>query len=139
MIPLRFRNLRPYLATFVFSRFPRPPLSEIIRWTFQPGKQQRAAKYIQSVLDKSDMKEIWFNNYNKPFYYPKKARWIDLCQTVDECLNPKNWHHFITNQTQLKETDIVVDCGAAEGLFSFVSAFTATMVYSIEPIPSWHA
>lgn len=139
MIPKRFQILRPYVASFIHSRFPRPPFAEVLNWLVQPGKEDRMKKFVGSVADQDKMHEIWFKGLDKPFYYPKNSRWIDLCQTVDECMNAKNWHHFITKETPISQDDIVVDCGAAEGLFSYVSAFTAQRVYAIEPVPSWHS
>lgn len=138
MFPRRFRNIRPYLASFIHSRFPRPPVSEIFQWITQPGKEQRASKFIESVADAKGMKEIRFKGFDKPLYYPNTSNWINLCQTIDECLNPKNWHYFITEETPINDQDIVVDCGAAEGLFSYLASFHAKQVYAVEPIPSWH-
>jgi len=137
-LPHRFDNLRPYIASFLHSRFQRPPVGEIIHWITQPGKEQRANRFIESKKEAGDLWEIQFRGFNIPFYYPKTASWIDLCQTVDECLNPKNWHHFITDVTPIHPDDVVVDCGAAEGLFSFVAGQKAKKVYAVEPIPFWH-
>jgi len=111
----------------------------MIQWLTQPDKEQRANKYIDRVTSEANLKQIWFKQLNRPFYYPKSARWIDFCQTVDECFNPHNWHHFITKETPIGQNDIVVDCGAAEGLFSYVAAFKAKKAYAVEPVPSWHS
>ena len=138
MLPKRLENIRPYLASFIHLRFDRPEVSEILRWIFQPGKEARAEKFIQKRSVVGDFMELHLKGNENTFYYPAAASWIDLCQTIDECFNPKNWHHFITPETPITPDDVVVDCGAAEGLFSFVAAKTAKMVYAIEPIPSWH-
>jgi FkbM family methyltransferase len=138
MIPRRFAILRPYLASFVHSRFPRPPLSEVLHWLIQPGKEQRAARFVTSKRAADGMLEIQFLGHPQPFYYPQSASWIDLCQTIDECLNPANWHHFLSPETPIGADDVVVDCGAAEGLFSFTVAQRAQRVFAIEPVPFWH-
>lgn len=138
MLPRRFNNLRPYLASYIFPRFPRPAIGEMAQWLFQPGKEGRAKQFITSVTEHSDYREVRFRGYEKPFFYSRSASWLDLCQTIDECLNEKNWHHFITPHTLITETDVVVDCGAAEGLFSFTAAFKAKKVFAIEPMPFWH-
>jgi FkbM family methyltransferase len=138
MIPRRFSNLRPYLASLIHSRFQRPSAREILHWITQPDKQQRAMRYVEGKKESGDFSEIMFRGHPHPFYYPAKASWIDLCQTIDECFNPENWHHFVSEETPLGPDDVVVDCGAAEGLFSFIAAGTARKVYAIEPIPSWH-
>jgi FkbM family methyltransferase len=138
MFPKRLQNLRPYLASFIHSRFDRPSVSEMLHWIFQPGKESRAEKFVGKKNQGRDFTELHFKGNDNTFYYPAAASWIDLCQTIDECFNPKNWHHFITTDTPITADDVVVDCGAAEGLFSFVAANTAKKVYAIEPIPSWH-
>ena len=138
MLPKRLNNIRPYLASFIFSRFARPPFHELMRWLIQPGKEKRAACFLNRIEEIQDFREIWFKGYEKPFYYPNHARWIDLCQTIDECMNLNKWHNFITKETPLTPNDIVVDCGAAEGLFSFVASAISKKIYAIEPIPTWH-
>jgi len=138
MIPLRFKIVRPYLASFIHRRFERPGLGEVIRWLIQPGKEKRASCYITKREEQGDFMAIHFCGFEEPFYYPRTASWIDLCQTVDEVFNPKNWHHFVSEHTPIHAEDTVVDCGAAEGLFSFYAAKTAKRVYAIEPIPMWH-
>ncbi len=138
MIPRRFQILRPYLASFIHPRFRRPPVSEVFRWITQPGKERRAAAYIESTREEEGFLAIKFRGVDLEFYYPLEASWIDLCQTVDEVFNPRNWHHFVTHETPLDSNDVVVDCGAAEGLFAFYAAPRVAKVYAIEPIPSWH-
>jgi FkbM family methyltransferase len=109
-----------------------------MHWLTQPDKEKRALRYIQSRTEDQDFVEVHFAGFTSPFFYPKHASWIDLCQTVDEVFNPANWHHFISEDTPINSTDIVVDCGAAEGLFSYYAARIASKVYAIEPIPMWH-
>jgi len=136
--PGRFLIVRPYIASFIHHRYTRPPLREVLRWLFQPGKEGRARQFVQHVTEEGDFLRIEFRNFTRPFFYPRHARWLDLCQTIDECMNVRNWHNFITDNTQLDSNDVVVDCGSAEGLFSYVASTTAAKVYSVEPIPFWH-
>lgn len=138
MIPNRFKSLRPYLASLVHPRFPRPSIAEMVTWLTQPSKEKRASNYIREKFHTEDFIKIFFVGHELPFYYPHEASWLDLCQTIDECFNPKNWHHFISPNTPVGSDDVVIDCGAAEGLFSFNAAKYAKKVYAIEPISSWH-
>ena len=138
MIPSRFKNIRPYIASLIHPRFPRPPIGEMVTWMTQPGKEKRAGRYIREKHLVGDFIEILFVGHEHPFYYPREGSWVDLCQTIDECFNPSNWHHFISSNTPIHSDDVVIDCGAAEGLFSFIAAKNAKKVYAIEPINSWH-
>lgn len=131
MIPQRFQNLRPYLASWIQPRFTRPPLREMLRWYVQPGKEKRAARFIEEVEVRDGYREVKFKGVDGVFYYPAQADWTGFCQTVDECFNPKHWHHFLSNPTPLDSDDVVIDCGAAEGLFTFIAAHQARKVYAI--------
>ena len=138
MLPLRFRVIRPYLAGLIYSNTSLPPIGDFLRYLVQPGKKARANKYIEEVTPEGEFLKIHFKGYdNRPFYYPAACRWIDFCQTVDECLNPDNWHHFFSNDVQLSKDDIVLDCGAAEGLFTFVASAKAQKVFTVEPVPTF--
>jgi FkbM family methyltransferase len=139
MIPARFKILRPYLAGLIHQQHKRPPVREIFYWLTQPGKEARARRFIDTVRREDPFWAITFKDDPRPFYYPQDASWIDFCQTVDECYNPHNWHHFVDGHTPLAGDDTVVDCGAAEGLFSYQAAAIAKQVYAIEPIPFWHS
>jgi len=139
MIPRRYRIIRPFLASFIHPRFNRPPLLEVLGYLLQPNKERRALHYIEQKNDDKEFIKVSFYGIAKPLYYPRAARWIDFCQTVDEVFNAKNWHHFNSDPTPISANDIVVDCGAAEGLFAFYSSQYAHKVYAIEPIPVWHS
>jgi FkbM family methyltransferase len=115
-----------------------PPLREILRWLFQPGKERRALRHILERGTDGEYLRMRFRQYpDATFYYPRRFRWIDLCQTIDECFNPRNWHHFFSEHIRLNGNDVVIDCGAAEGLFTFVAAARARKVYAIEPVPGF--
>ncbi len=138
MLPHRLRVIRPYLASFFHSTFPRPGMGEVARWLLQPGKQGRASRYIASREDDGEFLKIGFRGHeDTPFYFPRNCSWVDFCATVDECFNPRNWHHFVGGDVDFSSDDVVVDCGAAEGLFTFTAASKAKQVYAVEPIPKW--
>lgn len=138
MLPLRFRIIRPYLAGLIHSNTRLPSVPDFLRYLFQPGKTKRASKYIENVSEEGDFVRINFKGFaGRPFYYPANCRWIDLCQTIDECFNPRNWHHFFSENITISKDDVVVDCGAAEGLFTFIASARAKKVFAIEPVPTF--
>jgi len=139
MLPLRFRIIRPYVASFIHCNFQRPPVHEVLRWLFQPDKEKRGAKYVLKKEMDGDFTVVYFvGQPGTPFYYPRQFAWINLCETADECFNSNNWHEYLANGMTLGKDDVVLDCGAAEGLFSFIAAPKANKVFAIEPIPAWH-
>src|SRR5436190_23527776 len=137
MLPQRFKLLRPYLAAWLQPDQSRPPLAELLHYFCRPSKQNRAARYIEGLQDIGDYFAINFKGFAQPFYYRKDCSWIDLCATVDECFNRANWHHYFSDHTPVLEDDVVIDCGAAEGLFTFISAQKAKKVVAFEPLPKF--
>jgi FkbM family methyltransferase len=69
----------------------------------------------------------------KPLFVPAPYRWEDFCQTTDEILNPVNWHNFLSPDFSLTREDLVIDCGAAEGLFSWFADYQGSQVLAVEP------
>lgn len=140
MMPRRFRVARPYLASLIHARHPRPPLHALVRWFLQPSKESRAARHIVETRDDGEYLALRFRAQpERVFYYPRLGRWIDLCEVIDECFSSRNWHHYFTDDVRLSAADVVVDCGAAEGLFTFVASATARQVYAVEPVPAFLA
>lgn len=138
MLPKRFRIIRPYLASFLHSNFERPGFDEVAHWLLQPGKEGRASKFLVDREEEGEFLKFYFSGFEEtPFYFPKECSWIDFCQTIDECFNPKNWHHFFSDSLKIEPSDTVLDCGAAEGLFTLIASQRAKHVYAIEPIPKW--
>ena len=133
-IPERFGVVPAYLNNLVRPAITSPPLGDVLRFLTQPGKQARASRFIQAVEQEGDYLKVVFKEYpNHPLLYPRSYRWIDFCQTVDECLNPHNWHNFLSPRFSLSADDVVIDCGAAEGLFSWYAAIRGARVFAFEP------
>ena len=78
-----------------------------------------------------------FNNFDYPLYYPKEMNLRSLYVVITESLYANNWHYYQIEQTQVGPEDVVIDCGAAEGLFSLLTAGKCKKVYIIEPLPAF--
>jgi FkbM family methyltransferase len=134
-IPKRFGILPAYFANLIRPTIFAPSFLQILRFISQPGKESRASKFIKKVsYSDPSYREVRFQeNPDFLLYYPKKYRWIDFCQTVDECFNPRNWHNFLSPRFNIGPEDVVIDCGAAEGLFTWYAAQRGCHVYAFEP------
>lgn len=133
-IPKRFGILPAYLANLVRPSISSPPLQDVVRFLLQPGKQARAKPFLQTVMEEGDYLKVTFKAQPAyPLFYPRPYRWIDFCQTVDECLNPQNWHNFLSPRFGISADDVVLDCGAAEGLFAWYAAIRSAKVFAFEP------
>ena len=134
-IPKRFGILPAYFANLVRPTISAPSLLQVLQFLSQPGKSGRADVFIKSVSESEpSYQEVRFHE-NPAFvlYYPKKYRWVDFCQTVDECFNPHNWHNFLSPRLHIGTADVVIDCGAAEGLFTWFAAQRGAQVHAFEP------
>ncbi|MBN2152897.1 MAG: FkbM family methyltransferase [Candidatus Lokiarchaeota archaeon] len=78
--------------------------------------------------------KVFFSNHRDPLYWPADLDIWSLFDVSAEIFDPRNWHHYEVPETQVAPGDVVLDCGAAEGLFSFTIKDKAKAVYLIEPI-----
>jgi FkbM family methyltransferase len=134
-IPKRFGILPAYFANLIRPTISAPNFLQVLQFLSQPGKSSRADVFIKSVSESEpSYQEVRFHE-NPAFvlYYPKKYRWVDFCQTVDECFNPHNWHNFLSPRFHIGTADVVIDCGAAEGLFTWFAAQRGAQVHAFEP------
>jgi 16S rRNA A1518/A1519 N6-dimethyltransferase RsmA/KsgA/DIM1 with predicted DNA glycosylase/AP lyase activity len=60
-----------------------------------------------------------------------------IYQFIAEEYDMKHWHYYEVPETKIESNDIVVDCGAGEGLFSLKVSNIAKKVYAVEPLPSF--
>jgi FkbM family methyltransferase len=132
--PQRFNLLPAWLANKMNPLVEAPSLFEILVFLFQPGKLGRAKRFISHTEANNDCIKVFFKGFPEhPLYYPEDYRWVDFCQTVDECFNPQNWHNFLAPSWNLTREDVVLDCGAAEGLFAFYASLHGSKVFAFEP------
>lgn len=134
-IPKRFGVLPAYFANLIRPTISAPNFLQVLQFLSQPGKSSRADVFIKSVSESEpSYQEVRFQaNPAFVLYYPKKYRWVDFCQTVDECFNPHNWHNFLSPRFHIGPADVVIDCGAAEGLFTWFAAQRGAQVHAFEP------
>lgn len=100
-----------------------------------PISQRKASAFILSLNEVGNDYAVLFRNVSKPLYYPKEAGLSALYQVTSEIFDKRDWHHYEIPETAIRPEDIVVDCGAAEGLFSLKAAKQCKKVYAIEPLP----
>jgi len=89
---------------------------------------------IVSVQEVEDYSKIQFRGLSYPLYYPKKMPLEPLNQVARELFN-KNDPHYYEKKITPVEDDIVLDCGAAEGLFGLTILGRARRIFLVEPLP----
>jgi len=108
--------------------------TEMIKFLFGRRCERKAKPNIWRVAEDGDYVLVYLNGLERPLYYPKEFAIGSLYQVIAELSYPQDWHYYEIEQTRVAPGDVVVDCGAAEGLFSLLAADRAAKVYAIEPM-----
>ena len=56
-----------------------------------------------------------------------------MYKAATDCLHEEDWHHYEVPETRVQPGDVVLDCGAAEGLFALSVLDRAGQVVIFEP------
>jgi FkbM family methyltransferase len=127
----RLRIARHWLAG---SRHGVSPGS-LLRFLTGPRCQTIAAREIVAVDDAGDALGVHLRGLAFPLLFPKEIDFFHLQQVIAESHNVHDWHYYEIAETRVRAGDVVVDCGAAEGLFAALAATRAARVYAVEPLP----
>ncbi len=120
---------------YLFNDKNNVPLWDIIKLFFGTSYNYKANKIIKFTEKEDKWIKFYFKGFdNQSLFFPKDFSRKSLEQVVVETFYKDNWHYYELEQTRVKENDIVVDCGAAEGLFSFIIKDRCKYVYIIEPL-----
>ena len=130
MTPIRFKVLKHFL----FHKQNNVKPVELIRFFFDRSYKSKYNSTINKIELEGSFQKIYFKNINKPLYYPSDFPESSLQQVIGESFFHDNWHYYEIPQTRVEEKDVVVDCGAAEGLFGFLVASRCKQLFLIEPI-----
>ena len=97
----------------------------------------KALAKIKSISEDENYFIISYNELKSPLYYPKSENIYSVYLNAMEAFYKKNGHYYQINATKVQKDDIVVDCGAAEGLFSLIASEVCKKVYAVEPLPKF--
>lgn len=93
-------------------------IGNLIKNITAPRFKQRAEEYIQSLDEDLDDYIVQIKGCSIPLYFPKAVGLDALYHVIPEICDKEDWHYYEVPETRVKPNDIVVDCGAAEGLFT---------------------
>jgi len=134
-------NLHPrslLLFNWLFGRKYGYSLSDLFHVLLDPPSSKssiKAIKRIKKIIETGEYYAVYLKGFSDPIYYPKALGLDMFYQTIYELLFPYNAHYYEAANTNVAADDIVVDCGAAEGLFSFLVAKRCSKVFIVEPLP----
>jgi len=111
---------------------------EVLQFIFSPARSTIARNYIDRIIKVPDYRQVYFKNIPPPLFWPEELDIKYLITITTEIMYKKNWHYYEIPETMVMNKDIVLDCGAAEGLFSLSIYEKAERVYMLEPLPLFH-
>ena len=99
----------------------------------------RAKPLIESLRVDDGWYEVRLKTASFPLFFPARMPLHPLYQCIAEVGYPDDWHYYEAAGTRVEAGDTVLDCGAAEGLFTLGVAPRCARVYAIEPLPDFVA
>jgi len=112
-------------------------LAEVARFVADAPCTWKARRQILRVEEHGSYRAITLRGISSPLYWPKEVDPYHLAMVIGESRYPRDWHFYEVPGMEVGPDDVVVDCGAAEGLFSLLAAQRGAHVFAIEPLAVW--
>jgi FkbM family methyltransferase len=118
------------------------PARELLKWFFPWIDNKNSQRFKESLLERTEkygaFNAVYIRGLTSPVYFPDNVSVTAMTRIINEVMNPNNPHFYEQYGTEVEE-DIVLDCGAAEGLFSLSVLERSKRVYLAEPLPQFQA
>lgn len=108
---------------------------QLLRFLTQPSMRRRGMRHVTGLREEAGQFAVALNGCDRPIYWPRDWGLDTLGMLISEQFDPRDWHFYQIAETRLEPDDVVLDCGAAEGLFTLLAARTCRKVYAFEPLP----
>ncbi|MCX8044731.1 MAG: FkbM family methyltransferase [Desulfobacterota bacterium] len=137
-------EMRYYLAAFlkkVFFKIGKPRAfshvswAELLIYTVKQGVQlwQGPVRTCMASYRYVDECDAAITTPYGTLFVPRSLDITALRYLLRETLDPHHWHHFDNHDTPITSGDVVVDCGASEGLWALTIINRVKKVYLVEP------
>ena len=125
------------LCYFLFKNRNNVTLGEVIDLLLKPSTIKKGLQFIREMKPFGDYLEVSFQGCGRKLLWPQRMPMRNLYGTVYEVFSndKSNWHYYEIKETAVRPSDIVADCGSAEGLFALAITDRCKEVYAIEPNP----
>lgn len=115
----------------------RASFKEVLGFTFNLPFALKGKRKVEYLEKEGEYYKVQFTNLHHPIYWPADIDLKHLYQVAAEILYPQNWWNYEIDETRIGKNDVVLDCGAAEGLFSLFVAPRCKKCYAVEPLPKF--
>jgi len=128
---------RIYILFFwIFKNTNNVSFRELVSFLLKPKMDSIGKKFISDVSIEDDFYKINFLEIKYPLFWPCGYGVTGYLQVTSETFDPTDWH-FYQNRFKVKSSDILLDVGAAEGLFALSVIDNCQQVILIEPNASF--
>lgn len=91
--------------------------------------------FIEQIDDDGEYLSVKIRSVSTRLFWPKSFSLFDLYKVVTECFYEDDSHFYEVPETRVAPNDVVLDCGAAEGIFSLRVLERAQYIIAFEPLP----
>ena len=109
--------------------------ADVLKGVVKPPCTRRGPAFVETVADLPEYRVVKVRGVGTPLYWPRALPLYDLYKVVTECFCENDWHFYEVPQTKVLPGDVVLDCGAAEGIFSLRVLARAGRIVAFEPLP----
>ncbi|MEK6643462.1 MAG: FkbM family methyltransferase [Planctomycetota bacterium] len=110
---------------------------DLLTVALDPTLGRKARRYIERIDEEPPYWYVQLRGIPRPLYFPIAVGKFMLEMLVVEQFHTRDWHFYQIEPTRLRSDDIVLDCGAAEGMFSLQAEHLCKRVYAAEPVSMW--
>lgn len=121
---LKNRSINGSFKSWLFTCF-GPTCTILAKWK------------IIDVVDVKEYHKIRLKKEKECLYVDKRIPIESIYQTIVEQMYDWQWHYYQIPETKVKSNDIVLDCGCAEGIFTFLCYRNAKHIFVFEPLPEY--
>lgn len=116
---------------FLFS------MRDLVRGILKEPCTRLGPRFIECIdeTDNAQYLRVKIRSVSTPLYWPRVLPLFDLYKVVTECFYEADWHFYEVPETRVAPGDVVLDCGAAEGIFSLRVMERAGHIVAFEPQP----
>lgn len=106
---------------------------ELLRFLIKPKVKSLGKKLIHTIDETEKYFVVEFTAINHKLYWPKECAIDGIYQVACETFESSDWHYYQKAHTHVLPNDVVLDIGAAEGLFALSVIDHCGKVIMIEP------
>lgn len=115
--------------------FPIPVAEMLVKGLFKARCTRLGPRFIERIDQVDEYLVVRIRSVPTPLYWPRALPFFDLYKVITECFYEKDWHFYEIPETTVVPGDVVLDCGAAEGVFSLRILERAKRIVAFEPLP----